>query len=215
MRGVRAEMCALARPLSGGELGRARPAVAMTVGRGPSRVDQAGVARGTWESLAENTSDGVIALLFWGAVFGLPGIAAYKAINALDSMIGPRSDRYAAFGGLAARLDDLVNLIPARLTGWLFAISRFNAVAVQVMLRDAPRHRSPNAGWPEAAMAGSLGVRLSGPRVYGCRVSEEPWLNEGARDPEPSDILHGLALYRRTLGLAAVILLVCLVGLSQ
>ncbi|MEM1146414.1 MAG: adenosylcobinamide-phosphate synthase CbiB [Pseudomonadota bacterium] len=214
-RSLRAHILAVAEPLSHGDLERARQAVAMIVGRDPFRLDQAGVARATLESLAENTSDGVIAPLFWGGIFGLPGLAAYKAINTLDSMIGHKSDRYLAFGGFAARLDDLANLIPARLTGWLFAISRFNAVAVQVMLRDAPRHRSPNAGWPEAAMAGSLGVRLSGPRVYGCRVSEEPWLNEGARDPEPSDIMQGLALYRRTLGLAAVILLVCLLWLSQ
>ncbi|MEM9170741.1 MAG: adenosylcobinamide-phosphate synthase CbiB [Pseudomonadota bacterium] len=155
------------RPLAAGDLAAARRAVAAVVGRDPDRLDEAGVARAGLESLAENMSDGVVAPLFWGAILGLPGLAAYKAVNTLDSMIGHRSARYAAFGGFAARLDDVANAIPARLTGLLIAAASMKRAAFTTMARDAPRHRSPNAGWPEAAMAGALGVRLSGPRAYG------------------------------------------------
>jgi adenosylcobinamide-phosphate synthase len=172
----------------------------MIVGRDPARLDEAGVARAALESLSENASDGVVAPLFWGAVAGLPGIAAYKAINTMDSMIGHRNDRYEDFGKVAARLDDLVNLIPARLTGLAIAlVSGRPRAALRVMARDARRHRSPNAGWPEAAMAGALGIRLSGPRVYGDRVADEPWLNCGAPDPAPNDLSRGLALYVRAM----------------
>ena len=199
-------VAAVARPLSAGDLTRARTAVSMIVGRDPSQLDEAGVARASLESLAENASDGVIAPLFWGAVFGLPGIAAYKAINTLDSMIGHRNVRYSAFGGFAARLDDLANLVPARLTGLLIAVASLRSAAFVAMIHDARRHRSPNAGWPEAAMAGGLGVRLSGPRAYGSKISEEPWLNGDAPDPTGEDLRAGLALYRRTIALGALLL---------
>src|SRR5690606_18452205 len=133
--------------------------------------DAAGVARAALESLAENASDGVTAPLFWGALLGLPGIAAYKAVNTLDSMIGHRTPRHEAFGWASARIDDVANLVPARLTALVFAgVSGRLTAAAAAMRRDARRHRSPNAGWPEAAMAGALGVRLSGPRVYGDRT---------------------------------------------
>lgn len=198
IRSMHAHVAAVARPL-GQDLAEARRAVAMIVGRDPAQLDQPGVARAALESLAENTSDGIVAPVLWGAVFGLPGIAAYKAINTLDSMIGHRTARYEQFGKVAARLDDLANVVPARVTGALFAgLSRD---AWRGMARDARRHRSPNAGWPEAAMAGALGVRLSGPRSYGDQVNDEPWLNPGARDPEPADLWRGLGLYRRTIGL--------------
>ena len=163
---------AVRRPLAAGDLDGARTAVSMIVGRDPEMLDEAGVARAAIESLAENASDGVVAPLFWGALLGLPGIAAYKAINTLDSMIGHRTERHEAFGAVSARLDDVVNWVPARLTGGLIALTALRrADAIRVMRRDARRHRSPNAGWPEAAMAGALGVRLSGPRVYGVRTS--------------------------------------------
>lgn len=195
-------------PLSEGDLTGARHAVSMIVGRDPSKLDEAGVARSALESLAENTSDGIVAPVFWGAVAGLPGIAAYKAINTLDSMIGHRNDRFEQFGKVAARLDDLVNLIPARLTGFLFAaVSTAPVRATRVMLSDASRHRSPNAGWPEGAMAGALNVRLSGPRIYGDRVADEPWLNASAPDPEARDLKRGLKVYRR-----AMAAMVCLLG---
>lgn len=208
-RSLHDHVAAVARPLAAGDLTGARAAVAMIVGRDPDRLDEAGVARAALESLAENASDGVVAPFFWGALFGLPGIAAYKAINTLDSMIGHRTPRHEAFGWASARIDDLANLIPARLTGALFALAagREGArPALAAMRSDAAAHRSPNAGWPEAAMAGALGVRLSGPRVYHDRVADEPWINGAAPDPSAADLGRGLALYRRMVGLVALVL---------
>jgi adenosylcobinamide-phosphate synthase len=198
----------VARPLAAGDLGAARRAVSMIVGRDPAQLDPPGVARAALESLAENTSDGIVAPLFWGLVAGLPGIAAYKAINTLDSMIGHRTPRHEAFGWASARIDDGANLIPARLTGALFCAVSGRAArrALSVMRRDARAHRSPNAGWPEAAMAGALGVRLSGPRSYGARVSVEPWLNGAAPDPQAPDLVRGLALYRRAMLLGVAVI---------
>jgi len=200
IRSMHQHVAAVARPLAAGDLAGARHAVSMIVGRDPSKLDEAGVARAAVESLAENTSDGIVAPLFWGAVAGLPGIAAYKAINTLDSMIGHRNARYELFGWASARIDDLVNLAPARLTGALFALcSARPGAAFRTMASDARHHRSPNAGWPEAAMAGALGIRLSGPRVYGDRVAQEPWVNAGAPDPDAQDLARGLGLYRRAM----------------
>lgn len=200
IRSMHDHVAAVARPLVAGDLGAARQAVSMIVGRDPAALDEAGVARAALESLAENSSDGITAPLFWGVVAGLPGIAAYKAINTLDSMIGHRTARHEAFGWAAARIDDVANLIPARLTGVIFAlVSRAPRRALAVMARDARAHRSPNAGWPEAALAGALGVRLSGPRIYGTTVAAEPWLNGAAPDPAPLDLARGLALYRRAM----------------
>jgi adenosylcobinamide-phosphate synthase len=191
---------AVARPLISDDLPAARQSVAMIVGRDPSHLDAAGVARAATESLAENTSDGIVAPLFWGAIFGLPGIAAYKAINTLDSMLGHRTPRHEAFGWAAARIDDVANLIPARLTGVLFAaVSVRPRIALAKMWRDAGHHRSPNAGWPEAAMAGAIGIRLSGPRIYEGQLSQEPWLNGEAPDPTAADLNRALALYRRAM----------------
>jgi adenosylcobinamide-phosphate synthase len=168
----------------------------MIVGRDTETLDEAGIARAALESLAENTSDGIVAPLFWGSIFGLPGIAGYKAINTLDSMIGHRTERHEAFGWASARADDIANLVPARLTALLLAlVSGHPLVALSCTLRDAAHHRSPNAGWPEAAMAGALGVRLSGPRLYHDRVAHEPWLNERGGEASASDISRGLRLY--------------------
>lgn len=200
---------AVAQPLSDGDLDGARGAVAMIVGRDPAQLDEPGVARATIESLAENTSDGIVAPVFWGTIFGLPGITAYKAINTLDSMLGHRSPRYATFGWASARIDDVANLIPARLTGFLFAIVSPNRrAALGTMMRDARHHRSPNAGWPEAAMAGALDIRLSGPRVYADGVAEEPWVNGEAADPGPADIDRGLSLFRGALIALAVLVFI-------
>lgn len=207
LRSMHDHVAAIARPLAAEDLPGARRAVSMIVGRDPEQLDAGGVARAAAESLAENASDGIVAPLFWGAIAGLPGIALYKAINTMDSMIGHRNDRYEAFGKLAARLDDLVNLLPARLTGLLFALtSGRTRHALRVMWRDAGQHRSPNAGWPESAMAAALGIRLSGPRIYGSHVAPEPWLNEGAPDPSAADLWRALALFRRGMGLGAVAL---------
>jgi adenosylcobinamide-phosphate synthase len=195
-------------PLTADDLPAARHAVSMIVGRDPSQLDSAGIARASLESLAENTSDGIIAPLFWGAVLGLPGIAAYKAINTLDSMIGHMTPRFQAFGWFSARTDDWVNLPASRLTGFLFALtSGTPRRAIRVMLRDANAHRSPNAGWPEAALAGALNIRLSGPRVYHDHIAEEPWLNASAPDPTPQDLAKGLRLYLRAVALMALLLL--------
>ena len=205
-RSLYEHIAAVSGPLATGDLSGARAAVAHVVGRETAELPAEGVARAALESLAESTSDGVVAPLFWGVVFGLPGLAAYKAVNTLDSMIGHRDARYAAFGGFAARLDDAANFLPARLTGLLVATASFKPGAFAVMWRDAGQHRSPNAGWPESAAAGALDVRLSGPRSYGGAESAEPWLNARAGDPEPDDVRSGLALYCKTLSLAALLL---------
>lgn len=183
-----------------GGLAEARRAVSMIVGRDPDQLDEAGVCRAAIESCAENFSDGVVAPVFWLALLGLPGLIAYKAINTADSMIGHLSPRYASFGWAAARLDDLVNLIPARLSGLLVAVvapvaGGTMATALKVMWRDATKHRSPNAGWPESAMAGALGLALAGPRRYGERVVDDAFLNAEARkEATPNDIGRALHL---------------------
>ncbi len=212
-RSLHDHVAAVARPLAAGDLSAARAAVAKIVGRDPARLDAAEVARAAIESLAENASDAVVAPLFWGALLGLPGLVAYKAVNTLDSMIGHRNERYEDFGKAAARLDDLVNLIPARLTGLVFAlVSGRTGRSLGVMASDARHHRSPNAGWPEAAMAGALHVRISGPRAYGDTVSDEPWLNAHAPDPDADAIFSGLALCRRGMFAIVAILLAMALG---
>jgi adenosylcobinamide-phosphate synthase len=136
-----------------------------------------------------------VAPLFWGLVAGLPGMLAYKAVNTLDSMVGHRSERYLAFGWASARLDDLVNLVPARLTGGLLCLAGGAPLdSARAMVRDAPGHRSPNAGWPEAAMAAALGVRLAGPRTYGGTVVDDGWMGDGRADVEPADIERAIGL---------------------
>ena len=206
-RSLHDHVAAVAHPLMAGDIAAAREAVSRIVGRDPAALDEAGIARAAIESLAENASDGIVAPVFWGALFGLPGILGYKAINTLDSMIGHRSERHEAFGWAAARIDDVANFIPARLTGFLFVLlAPRRSEALSCMTRDARRHRSPNAGWPEAAMAGALGVRLSGPRIYHGSVTDEPWLNEGARDPRAADIGEALTVYRRAMLLLAGVL---------
>ncbi len=198
------------RAFAEGGLPAARKAVAMIVGRDPERLDESGVARAAIESTAENFSDGIVAPVFWLALFGLPGLIAYKAINTADSMIGHRTDRYINFGWAAARLDDLVNLVPARLSGVLVAfaapIVRGSIVtSFRTMLRDARKHRSPNAGWPESAMAGALGIALSGPRVYAEGAANEPYLNADGRVADPNDIRRALHVYATACGLEVLI----------
>jgi adenosylcobinamide-phosphate synthase len=175
-----------------------RRAVSMIVGRDPLSLDEAGVARAAIESTAENFSDGVVAPAFWFALLGLPGIVAYKLVNTADSMIGHRSPRHEAFGWAAARLDDLLNLAPARLAGLLIAsaailVGGSASAALRTMFSDASLHRSPNAGWPEAAMAGGIGVALAGPRRYDGRVVDDPFLNASGRTQATADdIRRGL-----------------------
>ncbi|MDO5631568.1 MAG: adenosylcobinamide-phosphate synthase CbiB [Paracoccus sp. (in: a-proteobacteria)] len=202
-------VAAVARPLVAGDLPGARQATAMIVGRDVTTADAPALSRAALESLAENASDGVVAPVFWLAVAGLPGIAAYKAINTLDSMIGHRTPRHEAFGKFAARLDDAANWPAARLSALLIALAagwRRGRAALACARTDARHHRSPNAGWPESAMAGALNVRLSGPRVYADRIADEPWLNAAAPDPDARDLWRGLRLYRRAMGVLAIML---------
>lgn len=186
------------RALTNHGLSAGREAVARIVGRDTSALDEAGVSRASIESLAENFSDGVVAPVFWAALFGLPGILAYKALNTADSMIGYRNDAYLHFGRLAARLDDAANFIPARLAGPLIVLAA--GKGWKTMVADAKRHRSVNAGYPEAAMAGALGIRLSGPRAYDGGVTEEPWIGEGG-DAAPAEIATALGIYTCACGL--------------
>jgi adenosylcobinamide-phosphate synthase len=181
----------------------ARRAVSMIVGRDPEVLDDAGVSRAAIESLAENTSDGIIAPAFWYALLGLPGLLAYKMLNTADSMIGHLNDRHRDFGRFAAKLDDVANWIPARLTGLLISaaawvVHGYDAAlrSFNVMMRDARLHRSPNAGWPEAAMAGAIEVALAGPRVYGGVTANEPMLNgAGRRDAGAENIEDALDIF--------------------
>src|SRR4029077_16919110 len=198
-----------------------RQAVAHIVGRDSEALDEAGVARAAIESLAENFSDGVVAPVLWMLIAGLPGAAVYKAINTADSMIGHRTSRYQAFGWAAARVDDLVNLPASRLSALLIiaaaavqkqasaAGGAAGAVAKQgsasaawrAVRRDAGRHRSPNAGYPEAAMAGALGLALAGPRNYGGVPVDDAFMGNGRRAAAASDIRAALGLYRRADGI--------------
>jgi len=212
-RSLHEHVAAVARPLVSGDVAAARSAVAMIVGRDPATLDEAAIARAAIESLSENTSDGIVAPVFWGALFGLPGIVAYKAVNTLDSMIGHRSERHRDFGWASARIDDVLNFIPARLTGLIFAlVSTLPPRSFSCMLRDARAHRSINAGWPEAAMAGALRVRLCGPRYYEGELADEPWLNASAGDPKPDDVARALNLYvRAMIGLGGLLVILAFV----
>jgi adenosylcobinamide-phosphate synthase len=192
----------------------ARTAVAKIVGRDVGRLDEKGVSRAAIESLAENFSDAIVAPVLFLALFGLPGAVLYKTINTADSMIGHKSERFCAFGFASARLDDLVNLVPARLSALLIAIAAFFVPgasprgAFAIALRDSRGHASPNAGWPEAAFAGALGVKLGGPRSYAGQEVEDCCIGEG-REAIARDIFRALALYRAAC-LAQVFLLALL-----
>ncbi|MBT0955860.1 cobalamin biosynthesis protein CobD [Alphaproteobacteria bacterium KMM 3653] len=200
---------AIETPLKSGDIPAARKAVSMIVGRETAHMDGPAITRASIESLAENTSDGIIAPLFWGVIAGLPGIAIYKAVNTLDSMVGYRTPRYEAFGWASAKLDDVVNFLPARLTGWIFtSVSKRPVMAAKAMFRDANRHRSPNAGWPEAAMAGGLNIRLSGPRIYDGALTQDSYVHAQGKDAEPKDISRALRLYLRAMILCAGLLTV-------
>lgn len=190
-------------------LNEGQRAVAMIVGRDTEVLDRAGVTRSAIESAAENLSDGVIAPAFWFLIGGLPGLMLYKITNTADSMIGHMTPRHQQFGWAAARFDDLLNLIPARLTAVLIALTN-GWMDPAPILRDAPLHRSPNAGWPEAAVACVQGISLSGPRSYHGKMAEYPWVYpEGRRDLGPDDIDHTLRTLWRAwagmLGLSVVI----------
>jgi adenosylcobinamide-phosphate synthase len=202
-RSLNAHVASVALALEREGLTAARKAVAQIVGRDPDALDEAGVARAAIESLSENFSDGVVAPALWMAIAGLPGAAVYKAINTADSMIGHRTPRHTDFGLAAARVDDLVNLPASRLAALLItAAAAFTprasaAEAWRIVRRDASRHRSPNAGYPEAAMAGALGLALAGPRSYGGVLIADAVMGDGRREASAADIRAALMIYRR------------------
>jgi adenosylcobinamide-phosphate synthase len=197
-----------------------RDAVAKIVGRRTDVLDESGVARAAIESLAENFSDGVVAPAFWLALIGLPGGVLYKTINTADSMVGHRNSRFESFGWASARLDDFVNLPASRLASiWLVLAAGLEArptaiAAIRAIKRDAAGHRSPNAGWPEAAMAGALGLKLAGPRIYGESLIEDAYMGDGRREAGVDDIRRALLLYRRALAIQFGTVLALTVALS-
>jgi len=211
-RSLNDHVAAVAHALESQGLDGGRHAVAQIVGRDTAALDTAGVSRAAVESLAENYSDGVVAPIFWLLAGSLPGVALYKAINTADSMIGHRSERYLAYGWASARLDDFVNLPASRLAA-LFIIAAAALLpacdargAARAVARDARRHRSPNAGWPEAAMAGALGLRLAGPRVYDGKVVDDHWMGDGRPAATADDIYRGLHLFRVACLLQALVI---------
>jgi adenosylcobinamide-phosphate synthase len=220
-RSLYEHVAAVANALDAGGLEAGRKAVAQIVGRDTRILDESGVARSAIESLAENFSDGVVAPSFWGVLLGLPGMVAYKTINTADSMIGHRTPRHEAFGQASAKVDDVVNLPASRLAAlWIALAARFHddadvRGALMTVRKDSHRHRSPNAGWPEAAMAGALGLKLSGPRVYHGALTDEDWIGEGREEASAADIRRALGVYKTacTLHIAALGLLAFLISL--
>ena len=200
-RSLHDHVAAVGAALAAGDLAAAREAVGHIVGRDPESLDAPGIARAAIESLFENFADGVVAPVFWYVLLGLPGLCALKAVNTLDSMIGHRDERHRDFGAAAARLDTACMFVPARLAGAIVALSAAfvprasPAGALATMRRDAARHRSVNAGWPEAAAAGALGVALAGPRSYGGRRVDDSWIGDGKRDADAADIGRARALF--------------------
>ncbi len=216
-------------PLAEADLAAARQALSMIVGRNTENLDESGVARAALESLGENHSDGVIAPAFWMLIGGLPGLALYKAINTADSMIGYKTERHLHFGWAAAKLDDVVNFLPARVSVGLITLSvAITSLTGQrgafawpdwaTIRHDAPTHASPNAGWPEASYASALRIALGGPRTYPSGTVEAPYINDaGRKNLEAGDIRKGLALFRATCAatLLVVILIAAAIGFLQ
>lgn len=206
-------VAAVAFTLEASGLDAARREIAKIVGRDPKTLDESGVSRAAIESTAESLSDGLVAPAFWFAILGLPGLFAYKAINTADSMIGHRSDRYRDFGWASARLDDLVNWLPARLSALLIALAAplaggSAASALAVVGADASKHPSPNAGRPEAAMAGAIGVALLGPRTYEGAVANDLYINQTARPAIATDVRSALRVYIGAWALGCLVVLV-------
>jgi len=201
-RSLYVHVLAVAEALEDGGLEAGRRAVARIVGRDTDALDAHAVCRAAIESLSESASDGVAAPAFWLAFAGLPGCVFYKAVNTADSMIGHRTEKYEAFGWASARLDDLVNLVPARLTALLIAAAALfirdadATAALRSAWRDGRKHKSPNAGWPEAAMAGALGLKLAGPRIYDGELVDSVYMGDGRYRARVEDIYRALSLAR-------------------
>jgi adenosylcobinamide-phosphate synthase len=212
-------VAAVADSLETGGLAEGREAVRHIVGRDPMSLDEHGIARAAIESLAENFSDGVVAPVFWYLLLGLPGLFAYKMANTLDSMIGHRTPHYRSFGWAAARFDDVLNAVPALASGLLLAAAAIFAKngrpahALAIMLRDGRKHHSPNAGWPESAMAGALGLALAGPRRYPEGLVADPWLGDGSARAGSRDIVRALQVYRLACLIEACLLLCAWIAL--
>jgi adenosylcobinamide-phosphate synthase len=200
-RGLFQHVRDVARALDDQGLEAGRTAVSRIVGRDPQSLDAHGVARAAIESLAENFSDAVVAPVFWYVLAGLPGLLVYKTVNTLDSMVGYRNDKYRSFGWASARLDDVLNWLPSRLAGLIIAAAALVAArgrpiaSLRTMLADAGHHRSPNSGWPEAAMAGALDLALGGPRKYPGLVVDEKWIGQGRARAGVADIDRALHLF--------------------
>ena len=192
---------AVARALVTEGLPGGRLAVARIVGRDPEALDEHGVCRAAIESLAENYADGVVAPVFWYLVAGLPGLVIYKAVNTADSMIGHKTAHYRAFGWASARFDDVLNYVPSKLSGLLIVAASVALpegdpkASFTAMMRDARKHKSPSAGWPEAALAGALGIAIAGPRHYHGELVRDAWMGDGRARCTPQDIMRSLQLY--------------------
>jgi adenosylcobinamide-phosphate synthase len=196
-------------PLCRGNLPAARQALAWIVGRETSQLNEAGVIRATVETIAENTVDGVVSPLFYAALGGPPLVWAFKAGSTLDSMLGYKTESYREFGWAGAKLDDLFNWLPSRLSGGLFTLAAWLTglnwrQTWRICRRDGRRHASPNAGWPEAAMSGALGLRLGGPNIYHGELVDKPWLGDDLREPETADILRAIRLLYAVSALAVL-----------
>lgn len=226
-RSLHDHVAAVYGPLYADDLPAARQALSMIVGRKTDTLDEEGIARAALETLAENHSDGIIAPAFWMLIGGAPGIALYKAINTADSMVGYKNDRYLHFGWASAKLDDVVNWLPARLCVGLILLGvlitkfsgrkdAFNWPDWESIRRDAPTHASPNAGWPEASYASSLGVALGGPRTYPDHTVEAPFINDlGRKNLTAANIRSGLALFRATCAATLLVVVFILVAIGS
>jgi adenosylcobinamide-phosphate synthase len=219
-RSLHAHAAAVAEALEQRSLEAGRMAVARIVGRDTHALDAAAISRAAIESLAENFSDGVVAPCFWGAVLGLPGMAGYKAVNTADSMIGHLNPRYAAFGWPAAKLDDALNLPASRIAAlWLAVAALLHPDAsfkraLATVWNEASRHRSPNAGWPEAAMAGALDVQLGGPRSYHGALAADAWIGEGGSEPTVADLRRALRLFRTACAVQIAVLAILALSIA-
>ncbi|CAM1638719.1 Cobalamin biosynthesis CobD/CbiB [Bartonella apis] len=197
-----------------GSLVEARSSVSLIVGRETKNLDESAICRAAIESLAENSSDGVVAPVFWFLILGLPGLFCYKLVNTADSMIGYKNERFKDFGWASARLDDIVNFIPARLTAFVFILTsglfinwKAAAKAIEVVRKDARHHHSPNAGFPECAFAGGLDIKLLGPRIYSGKAVDEPFQNESGKMAGPDDICRAIRLFNRSMDVLFFIIL--------
>ena len=194
-------VASVAKACKADDLINARSQISHIVGRDPNSLDQRAISRAAIESLSENFSDGVVAPIFWYVVGGLPALIAYKALNTSESMIAYLTDKYADFGWCAARFDDAANFIPARLSAIIITIAAFiipsatGKSAFTTAIRDAKKHRSKNAGWPEAAMAGALGIKIAGPRNYDGILVEDAWMGDGIANVDASHIFMALRIY--------------------